>query len=233
MALDEVILTSEAVLPTLRLYSWSHPTVSLGYFQKADNHLATKCRKYGIALVRRSTGGRAVFHDKEITYSICSTYENFPSPHSLKDVYLTISGWLINFFSKIGIKVYLDEKRPERSYIKSKACFLTSTPYELLISGKKICGNAQKRGKKSFLQHGSIPIDIDTRVFSRLMGLDYSRIGMFTSLKNEGCHMDIEELRSIMISEFETTLNCKLQLLEPSASEIMVAEKMKLQFELL
>ncbi len=233
MAFDELFMISED-MPTFRLYSWACPTVSLGHFQEVDDSLAAECKKHGVALVRRPTGGRAVFHDKEITYSICSPYEQFPLPHSLKGVYSTIADWLINFFKRIGIKVYLDKKwSPQKQYMKSNACFLTATPYEMLTSGKKICGSAQKRGRESFLQHGSIPIEIDANLFAKLMGLDNSRLDTFTSLGNEGCLMDIEELSDILIQEFEIALNCRLQLHEPSEAEIKAAEKLKSKFELL
>jgi len=231
MALDEAIMTQEAA-PTLRLYSWAHPAVSMGFFQKTDAHLTAECEKKGVDLVKRPTGGRAVFHDREITYSVCSSYDKFPLPHTLKGVYSTLAGWLANFFNKAGIEACLDERKGRHnSYMKRRACFLTSTPYELKASGKKICGSAQKRNRHSFLQHGSILLDMDVKIFSDLMGLDRSQPDIFTTLRNEGCRMSMEGLLEILISEFETTLNCRLKLEEPSEAEITAAANLRSKYE--
>ncbi len=152
MAIDEAI--SESVSaggpPTVRFYGWSPPAVSIGYFQSLEKEVNTaRCREEGVSVVRRRTGGGAVFHDSEITYSVTAPEAMFP-----KDIlasYREICGWIISSLSLLGIEA-------------------TFKPInDIVAGGKKISGNAQTRRGGTLLQHGTILHSVDLeRMFSLL-----------------------------------------------------------------
>lgn len=165
MALDEAIWQAcEAGIapPTLRVYGWQPPALSMGYAQSVPKEVnADACRRHGIEIVRRPTGGRAVLHDDEVTYSVVM-------PITLHDGTLTEHYHLIGLalataFTHLGLAVRL--ARPQRStkerQAPSPACFAALSRYELSVSGKKLVGSAQKRGQHALLQHGSIPVSLD------------------------------------------------------------------------
>lgn len=166
MAIDEAIMLAymrNDVPPTLRLYGWKRATVSLGYFQKAQAEIDLEaCKKQGIPVVRRLTGGRAVLHDAELTYSI-SVGENYQGiPKTITGSYRYFSGGLIKGLDRLGIKVQMNmprqaygQYRPDR-HPASAACFDAPSHYEITYEGKKLIGSAQVRKHGVILQHGSI-----------------------------------------------------------------------------
>lgn len=152
MAIDEAV--SESVRaggpPTIRFYGWKPSAVSIGYFQSLKKEVdSERCAAEGIDIVRRRTGGGAVYHDKEITYSIIAKEELFP-----KDIiasYKLICGWIIDSLALLDIP---SEFKPIN---------------DIIAGGKKISGNAQTRRGGILLQHGTIlhSVDVD-RMFSLL-----------------------------------------------------------------
>jgi lipoate-protein ligase A len=168
MALDEALL--EAVArgsspPVLRLYRWAPPAVSLGYFQRGEGVVNLQaCRDLGYDIVRRITGGRAVLHHREATYAVISPEKSSLFPGGILENYRVIAGVLLQAFQSLGIDATLaparDTGRKERG-AQSSACFTASASYELSSRGCKITGSAQKRQDGAFLQHGSIPLDLD------------------------------------------------------------------------
>jgi lipoate-protein ligase A len=164
MATDEVLTylcQKENRIPTLRLYTWSPPAVSLGYFQKVNSAIdIDKCKKFGIDVVRRPTGGRAVLHQDELTYSICASIENFPElGSSVSQTYQQISLAFLQVLKILGIKGEWVKKVSQQKKEKiSEPCFVSSSRYEINIDNKKLIGSAQRRFGKVFLQHGSIPL---------------------------------------------------------------------------
>jgi len=153
MAIDEAV--SESVksgesLPTIRFYGWSPRAVSIGYFQSLDKEVdIAKCKEFEVDFVRRRTGGGAVFHDSEITYSIIGKVELFP-----KDIiasYKEICGCVIDGLRLLGIGA---EFKPIN---------------DIIVNGKKISGNAQTRRGGVLLQHGTLLYEVDVdRMFSIL-----------------------------------------------------------------
>lgn len=130
--------------PTIRFYKWSPSAVSLGYFQSAKEEVdIDKCEEDKIDVVRRRTGGGAVYHwDKgEITYSVICPLELMPK--NIIESYKLIGEWIINALAEIGIK----------------AEFVPIN--DIIVNGQKISGNAQTRRRGVFLQHGTILFDID------------------------------------------------------------------------
>ena len=176
MAIDEAIMIAHRkglVPPTIRFYQWSPPTVSLGYFQDLKKEVDIDiCRKSGIDIVRRPTGGKAVLHDQELTYSFIINEKHPLINNSILETYKKISGGMIKGLSYLGIKadlVPLKEKfrgntLPSLSQnpITFKAiCFSTPSQYEVQVGGKKLIGSAQVRKKGIVLQHGSLLIKLD------------------------------------------------------------------------
>ena len=179
MAIDEAIMIAHReglVLPTIRFYQWSPPAVSLGYFQDLKKEInIDACQGMGIDIVRRPTGGKAVLHDKELTYSFVIR-ENHPLVNdSILETYKKISGGIIRGLSYLGIKAVLvplreklnnallsNENKSEihHSDIKS-ICFSVPSQYEVQVEGKKIVGSAQVRKKEIVLQHGSLLIELE------------------------------------------------------------------------
>jgi len=155
MAIDEALLEStiRTSVGTFRLYRWREPTISLGYFQgKSDNAMPTRFQE--LPSVRRITGGGAILHHHEITYSITIRRDHplLETPVSLYDI---VHRWITDAFSRQNIEVH---PRGE-SVGESKEpflCFLRSDPRDLLLAGSKIVGSAQRRRKGVILQHGSI-----------------------------------------------------------------------------
>jgi lipoate-protein ligase A len=163
MAADDFLFRSLSSEPQtfLRFYRWKRPTVSLGYSQDIRKVVDVEyCRKQGIDIVRRVTGGKLVLHHKEVTYSLCSSdKETFTS--TLADSYRLISQGLMRGLEKIGLKSCLADA-PPNSYVRGNLpCFSYPARDEIEVEGKKIVGSAQKRAGSKFIQHGSIPLEED------------------------------------------------------------------------
>ena len=180
MAIDEAIMIAHReglVPPTIRFYQWSPPAVSLGYFQDLQKEINVDvCRNMGIDIVRRPTGGKAVLHDKELTYSFVIRESHPLVNDSILETYKKISGGMIRGLSCLGIKaelVPLGEKlknetllnKEEKSEIRysdiKSICFSVPSQYEVQIEGKKIVGSAQVRKREIVLQHGSLLIELE------------------------------------------------------------------------
>ncbi len=165
MAVDEAIFREgrqTKMPPTIRFYGWKNQAVSLGYFQNAEREInCGYCRERGIDIVRRPTGGRAVLHGDDLTYSVVAG-EN--SPHFTSDIvetYSIISTCLIRGLKKSGINAEMVKEGRSGNGSEDAFCFSTSCRNELLAEGKKICGSAQVRAKGVFLQHGSLLVGFD------------------------------------------------------------------------
>lgn len=159
MALDQAILATHAngkCLPTLRIYQWSPPAISLGYFQRRHGIDFAACRRLGIDVIRRSTGGRAVLHFGDLTYSVVAgTTDGMPS--SVTGAYHLICEGLLAAFRALGFEAELRSLSAKSP--RSDICFLTSTAGDILHEGKKFVGSAQTWYGSSMLQHGSIILE--------------------------------------------------------------------------
>lgn len=160
MAVDEAIAIAcgkGLSSPTLRLYTWNPPCISVGYFQDVDENIdVSECKSQNIDIVRRLTGGKAVLHNKELTYSIISPSKNHFFPTGIKGSYKAIADCLLHGIKNLGISGEIAE-RPSRKG-NGFSCFLDTSFYEISVKGKKLIGSAQKRWRNLFLQHGSIII---------------------------------------------------------------------------
>jgi lipoate-protein ligase A len=168
MALDEALLVMHeagTTPPTLRVYGWCQPTLSLGYAQNAQQEVdLAACHAQGVAVIRRPTGGRAVLHDQEVTYSVVMPLALDDGPHTIMEHYRRIGMALAAALQALGLPVYLARPQVRAASTRapaSPACFAALSRYELSVVGKKIVGSAQKRAQRALLQHGSIPLWMD------------------------------------------------------------------------
>lgn len=170
MALDEALLNFVSrgeIDPVVRFYTWSPPTLSIGYFQRLEREIdIDKVKEKGYGLVRRQTGGRGVLHDKELTYSVIVPESHPAMPQTVTEAYRVISAGLLEGFKALGFDAYFavprsKEEREKLKQPRSSVCFDAPSWYELVVEGKKIAGSAQTRQKGVILQHGSILQDVD------------------------------------------------------------------------
>ena len=170
MAEDEELLRGAGKpdsLPVLRFYTWLPPAVSLGRFQDAEHSVnAETCRRHGIDIVRRITGGRAVLHKDELTYSIVAPVGNSLFPNDVLGTYKVIATGLLAGLRGLGIAAEMVSRSGRHAgMVKSRtqepACFSSPSWYEILARGRKIIGSAQRRVSGAFLQHGSILMGYD------------------------------------------------------------------------
>ena len=146
MALDEAImkLSHGQDAPTLRFYGWKPAAISIGYFQGMNDEVdISRCKELGVDVVRRITGGGAVFHDKELTYSFVATEESKLLPRNILDSYKKICN---------GVIAGLGELSLQASFVPLN---------DVVVAGKKISGNAQTRREKAILQHGTVLLGVD------------------------------------------------------------------------
>jgi lipoate-protein ligase A len=167
MAIDEALWRGRRAgtsPPTLRFFAWAPPTVSLGYGQALEKEVDQEvCRALGVGLVRRPTGGSAIYHDgpdRELTYSVAATNDDLGVGVDLLASYRWIARALQRGLRALGAAVEIVERRREYGPVPA-FCFARTGTYELELDGRKIVGSAQRRHGKSFLQHGSILLGID------------------------------------------------------------------------
>lgn len=161
MAVDQAIALACAAgesLPTLRFYRWQPPAISLGRHQPlADLDQAAAVAR-GYEIVRRSTGGRAILHTDELTYSVAAPADEPHIKGGVMDAYLRLSNALVAGLHNLGIRV---DKAPGDVRTRadvSAACFEVPSAYEITAGGRKLMGSAQSRRAKYMLQHGSLPL---------------------------------------------------------------------------
>ena len=167
MALDEALMararrTGESVL---RVYSWSEPTLSLGRHQRArDVYLPALAREQGVAIVRRMTGGRALLHHREVTYSVTAPADD----GSLHRSYRAINDILLLGLTKLGVAASPALPATRTPQPTSAPGLEEPATGELVVGGRKLVGSAQLREDRALLQHGSILIDDDQSLIVRL-----------------------------------------------------------------
>lgn len=159
MAVDDVLLDSARTGggPILRTYGWQPPAVSVGYGQRIDEAINTqRCQHQGFDLVRRTTGGRAVLHFNELTYSFhCADGEGVAA-HPLQESSRILGECLADGLRRFGVDASLERGTSPASG-RVGACFASTSRWELTCGGRKLVGSAQRRTRGALLQHGSIP----------------------------------------------------------------------------
>ena len=181
--------------PVFRLYGWSPACVSLGRNQKEDFLNYEFLKQKGIDIVRRLTGGRALLHDKELTYCYICPVEFLRHGENVTESYKEISQFLIEKFAKIGIPLEFGTQKAVKT--KFDYCMLISTGADLCYEGKKLIGSAQCRKNGYILQHGSILLDYDRELLEGIFRerVDASEITFLKEIKPE---MKFEDLLKAM-----------------------------------
>lgn len=162
MAVDEVLLDGVAAgtaPPTLRFYQWNPPCLSLGYFQGLDVVDLDGCRRLGVDVVRRPTGGRAILHDRELTYSVALSAAELGEDFGVLPSYRRLSRALCEGLRRLGVPVSLAPESAAQLLSHGPACFDRPSAHEILLHGRKLVGSAQVRRAGVLLQHGSILIE--------------------------------------------------------------------------
>ncbi|MEM4254882.1 MAG: biotin/lipoate A/B protein ligase family protein [Candidatus Norongarragalinales archaeon] len=218
MALDEAVSNAVAgklSFPTMRFYSWKPSAVSIGYFQSLEKEVRLhECEMLGVDIVRRRTGGGAVYHDNagEITYSVIAPESFFP--RDIIASYKMICGWIVSAFALLGLKA---EFKPIN---------------DIILNGKKVSGNAQTRRNGILLQHGTILYDLDVKKMFTVLNVGPEKIAdkfiatveeRVTSVtKNSGVSKD--EVYQALVSAF--TKDKKWSFGKYSPMETMEAEEL-------
>jgi len=163
MAVDEVLLDGVAeggAPPTLRFYGWAPPCLSLGYFQPFEVVDVAGCRRLGVDVIRRPTGGRAILHDRELTYSVALPLRLLGEDGAVLPSYHRVSLALERGLTRLGAPVVLaPESAAQAGPTHGPVCFDRPSAHEILLNGRKLVGSAQVRRATAILQHGSILIE--------------------------------------------------------------------------
>jgi lipoate-protein ligase A len=241
MALDEAILESVAsrnVPPTIRLYSWLPPCLSLGYAQPLSQVDVHRIRELGWDIVRRPTGGRALLHADELTYSVTAPLDNPDFSRGVLDSYRHISKGLVTALELLHLPVEIqpeihlgDDERQQ------PICFEIPSSYEITVGGKKLLGSAQVRRKRGVLQHGSLPLSGDiTRVCKVLVFDDEmqrdqaaSRLSRRATTIEQilGRSIAWQEAADIVVEGFRRALALHLEIREPEKEELERARELR------
>lgn len=162
MALDEALLQSVAAgeaPPTLRLYAWEPPTLSLGYSQPIDDVDFDRLQARNWGLVRRPTGGRAILHADELTYALIAPLDHPLVAGGVLESYRRLSAGLETALRVLGFQPQVgDAGLPPLADRTNPICFQVPSAYEISVAGRKLIGSAQVRRKDGMLQHGSLPL---------------------------------------------------------------------------
>ncbi|MEM4704247.1 MAG: biotin/lipoate A/B protein ligase family protein [Candidatus Bathyarchaeia archaeon] len=229
MAIDEAILTAKLarlVPNTLRLYGWNPPAVSIGKFQNMQNEVQVEnCRKQGVDVVRRITGGGAVYHASkdEITYSVIADKKDMHT-EDITTIYAKIYAGIVNALQNLGITADFSEGN-------QKNC------PNLTVKGKKISGSAQAHKKGVVLQHGTLLIDVDLEKMFTVLRVPWAKTCMevvgvakrkITSINKElGKKTSAETVMHALVEGFQKALNVPLVIGELTPYEQQLAIKLR------
>ncbi|MBE3569755.1 MAG: lipoate--protein ligase family protein [Bacillales bacterium] len=248
MALDEALLdwhSKGEIPPVIRFYGWDPPTLSIGYFQKAEKEIDLEAvKKHGLGFVRRPTGGRGVLHEHELTYSVIVTEEHPRMPKTVTEAYRVISKGILKGFQYLGLDAYFaiphtEEEKNKLKDPRSSVCFDAPSWYELVVEGRKVAGSAQTRQKGVILQHGSILLDLDEEKLFSLFRYPSERVKerMMKLFKNKAVAINeisskpitIEMAKEAFKKGFEDGLNIQLEPYELTEREKIFVEKLAIE----
>ena len=228
MAIDEAILTARTrnLAPnTIRFYRWNPSAVSIGKFQSIENEVQLdKCKKYGVDVVRRITGGGAVYHDTEgeITYSVVANKKDLKA-ENINAVYAKFYGGIAEALRILGVNTDFNEGN-------AKTC------PNLTVNSKKISGSAQSHKKGVVLQHGTLLVDVDLEEMFIFLRVPWAKTCMevvnVAKHKITSIHKEIEravsikEVEQALIQGFRRALKIELVNGELTVYECELAEKL-------
>jgi len=215
MAVDEAILDAlgdDNPLPTLRFYGWNPPAFSIGRNQDPARIIdLERCRVEGVPVVRRITGGGVIYHADEITYSLTCSPDHLPDPRGVKESYRLLTSFLCETYRTLGFSPLYASDPPGGGVTRHDICFAGHEPFDILIDGRKLGGNAQRRVRGKIFQHGSIPLENRAGVGASFLRhpppfLEESA----TSLRQMGVTHPRGELVEILADSFRRTMGVEL-----------------------
>jgi len=223
MSIDESVMIHVAQNkspPTIRLYGWRPPAVSIGYFQGLEEEIdLNMCKELGVDYIRRITGGGAVFHDSEVTYSFAIHEMNSLIPKNVLDSYKVICSGIIEGLKDLEI---------EANFVPLN---------DILVNGKKISGSAQTRRNHAILQHGTVLMDTDVAKMFSILKVPSEKLKdklisdvkeRVTSIKQVlSKDVRFEDVCSALAGGFERSLDIELALSELSETEMSLASEIK------
>jgi lipoate-protein ligase A len=249
MAIDEAILHALADgegQPTLRFYQWDPPCLSLGYNQHCADVDETACARLGYTWVRRPTGGRAILHVDELTYSIVATNNDPRVAGGVVESYRRLSEGFLAGLRSLGADVFQAQREKVLNPDQGAACFDTPSNYEITVDGKKLLGSAQVRRRGMVLQHGTLPLVGDmTRIFDCLRVREPLALGGNPSLFEvdsrraallaRACTLEqalgrvvpFEEAADALAHHFASAMNLQLQAATLSDYETALAQRLR------
>lgn len=210
MAEDERLLNSavddKLKEPILRLYGWFPACVSLGRNQAESSINSVYCEEHNIDIVKRLSGGRALLHDKELTYAFICPTSFLNNSESVMYSYKEISSALIEGLKPLGIELTFPENK--KASTKQDYCMSISTGADLSFNGRKLIGSAQYRKQNYIIQHGSILMDYDSETIETIFNEKVDK-SLITSTKEIAPKIELKELSDSIIAGFEKHFNLK------------------------
>ncbi len=237
MAVDEALMAlvrNDESLPVIRFYQWRPACLSLGYFQSISDVNLFNCGKSGVDVVRRITGGGAVLHENELTYSFIAPQDFLPQ--SIRDSFRTVLTPVCSALQQAGLNVSMQNGSSKKR--ESPICFHESSHYEINANHKKIVGSAQARIRGVALQHGSILLDFDAEKLCLLFKTDDHKtekdkaLATATSIKHElKKEIDLDALKSALKDNFVKALDIELEEQELAGKELDFAREFEERYE--
>jgi lipoate-protein ligase A len=234
MARDELILRRAARTgqATIRLYGWERLTLSVGRAQHVEQQIdVDACRRLGVPIVRRMTGGRAVLHGTDLTYAVAAPLAGLgagPLASAARDgvpgLYRELSRVFVHLFEELGFAPRVEAySRRQRAELASPVCFATPSAFEILLDGKKLVGSAQRLIPNAFLQHGSIPLVPQGEVLAQVFrdGAGEAMAEVMTDLTTAGIlpRLPINAVRERLLECFRAEFGLTLAPMEWSAED--------------
>jgi lipoate-protein ligase A len=230
--LDEAILEDIGrgeSIPTLRLYAWDPACLSLGHAQPFADVDVQRLKLHGWEVVRRVTGGRAILHTDELTYSVIAPNEEPRVSGTVLESYSRLAQALLLAVQELDLPVEMKEGKAENGPTAIPVCFEVPSTYEITVNGKKLIGSAQARKREGVLQHGSLPLTGDlTRIcqvlkFENESEREHASQRLLTRAATVesalGREVSWETAAQAFIHAFEAQLGLSLQSSELSPSE--------------
>lgn len=237
MAVDEAILESAGsgnAPPTLRLYAWDPPCISLGYAQPFTDIDLPRLLERGWQVVRRPTGGRAILHTDELTYSISGPQDEPRLAGGVLESYRTLSAGLLAALHLLGIPAQSHATAANQG--SSAVCFEVPSHYEITFSGRKLVGSAQARRKEGVLQHGTLPLHgdlgriVEGLVFPDEAARQAAAVKLHTRAATleevSGRNISWEQAAQAFITAFQETLKLHLTPGSLTAQELARADQL-------
>lgn len=211
MALDEFLFdefTAGRSRPVFRIYGWKPASLSLGRSQDARTVDRTACDAHGVPVVRRMTGGGAIYHDNEITYSIAAAAADIGG--SVKECYRFLCGFILSAYRELGLAPSFANELPHDGKFgeRNPVCFAAREEYDIVVNGYKIGGNAQRWKRTHVFQHGSIPFSLSPDRYAALMR-GATPGGNSRSLADHGIAIEFTTMADILMRSFTAACNAE------------------------